>query len=93
VAHVDPMLEPAVLLDIARGRHQVSPEIAGRSRRCFDTGTNKTLGTPRRPTTGSEIELSSGGEHSLGVMPRSMRLLDVRRDPRVALQSDPGSAK
>ncbi len=33
------------------------------------------------------MEFSSDGEVTLGMMPGSMKLLDVRRDPRVALDS------
>lgn len=33
------------------------------------------------------MEFSSSGEVTLGMMPESTKLLDVRRDPRVALHS------
>jgi hypothetical protein len=82
---------------------QDAPDFALRVRRSFDAGTNKTLatlrcdGAPR--ISGSESEFSSGGEVTLGMMSGSMKLLDVLRDPRVALHSptleppkdDPGS--
>jgi hypothetical protein len=82
---------------------QDAQDFALRVRRCFDAGTNKTLATLRHDgaprINGSEIEFSSDGEVTLGMMPGSMKLLDVLRDPRVALHSptleppkdDPGS--
>src|SRR5664280_2467831 len=70
---------------------QDAPDFTLRVRRCFDAGTNKTLATLRRDgaprINASEIEFSSGGEVTLGMMPGSMKLLDVLRDPRVALHS------
>ncbi len=82
---------------------QDAPEFAARVRGRFEAGTNKTLATLRRDSSprisASELEFSSEGEVTLGMMPGSMKLLDVRRDPRVALHSptleppkdDPGS--
>lgn len=70
---------------------QDDPDFTLRVRRCFDAGTNKTLATLRRDgaprINASEIEFSSDGEVTLGMMPGSMKLLDVLRDPRVALHS------
>lgn len=80
-----------------------APDFALRVRRGFDSGTNKTLATLRRDgaprISASEAEFSSDGEVTLGMMSESVKLLDVRRDPRVALHSptseppknDPGS--
>ena len=82
---------------------QDAPEFARRVRARFDAGTNKTLASLRRDgaprISASELEFSSDGEVTLGMMPGSMKLLDVRRDPRVALhgptlepsKDDPGS--
>ena len=68
-----------------------APDFAARVRRRFDSGTNKTLATLRRDgsprISGSEMTFSSDGEVTLGMMPASMKLRDVRRDPRVALHS------
>ena len=80
-----------------------APDFAVRVRNRFDAGTNKTLATLRRDgaprLSASETEFSAEGEVTLGMMSGSMKLLDVRRDPRVALHSptmepskdDPGS--
>ena len=80
-----------------------APDFAARVRSRFAAGTNKTLATLRRDgsprISASELEFSSDGEVTLGMMPGSMKLLDVRHDPRVAVHSptleppkdDPGS--
>lgn len=86
-----------------------APEFALRVRARFDAGTNKTLASLRRDgaprISASEMEFSADGEVTLGMMAGSMKLLDVRRDPRVALHgptleppkddpsSGPGDAK
>ncbi|MFI7297275.1 pyridoxamine 5'-phosphate oxidase family protein [Streptomyces sp. NPDC050121] len=44
-------------------------------------------GSPR--TTGIEVRFL-GGELWLGMMPGSLKALDLRRDPRFALQANPG---
>lgn len=68
-----------------------APDFALRVRNRFEAGTNKTLatlrsdGSPRIST--SELEFGSDGEITLGMMPGSMKLLDVRRDARIALHS------
>ncbi|HEX8767639.1 MAG TPA: pyridoxamine 5'-phosphate oxidase family protein [Jatrophihabitans sp.] len=67
-----------------------APEFAERVQARFDAGTNKTLATLRRDGSPriSATELSfAGGQVSLGMMPRSVKLADVRRDPRVAVHS------
>jgi hypothetical protein len=67
-----------------------APDFATAVRARFDAGTNKTIaslrkdGSPR--ISGTELTFSDG-QVSLGMMPRSMKLLDVRRDPRVAVHS------
>jgi len=67
-----------------------APEFADRVRACFQSGTNKTLATLRRDgsprISGTELEFADG-QVTLGMMPGSMKLLDVRRDPRVAIHS------
>jgi Pyridoxamine 5'-phosphate oxidase len=69
---------------------QDAPDFAARVRACFDAGTNKTLATLRRDgsprISGTEL-LITDGEVTLGMMPDSVKLADVRRDPRVAVHS------
>ncbi len=47
-------------------------------------------GSPR--TTGLEVTFR-GGELWLGMMPDSLKALDLRRDPRFALQANPGEGQ
>jgi hypothetical protein len=67
-----------------------SPEFAAKVRGRFEAGTNKTLaslradGSPRISATECKFE---DGEVTLGMMGGSRKLIDVRRDPRVALHS------
>lgn len=67
-----------------------APEFAFRVRRRFELGTNKTIATLRRDgsprISATELEFRDS-EVTLGMMARSMKLLDVRRDPRVAVHS------
>jgi hypothetical protein len=67
-----------------------APEFAERVRSRFAVGTNKTIATLRKDgsprISGSELEIKDG-EVTLGMMSGSMKLLDVRRDPRVAVHS------
>jgi hypothetical protein len=67
-----------------------APDFAARVRGRFEAGTNKTIATLRRDRSprisATELELA-GGEVTLGMMAGSMKLLDVRRDPRVAVHS------
>lgn len=67
-----------------------APELAARVRSRFDAGTNKTLATLRADgsprISASELAFVDG-EVTLGMMPGSRKLADVRRDPRVALHS------
>lgn len=67
-----------------------APELAARVRARFDAGTNKTVATLRRDGSPriSAIEAAfADGELTMGMMPGSVKLVDVRRDPRVALHS------
>jgi hypothetical protein len=73
--------------------HQIeeaAPDFAARVRARFDAGTNKTIATLRRGgaprISGSELQFTNG-QVTLGMMPGSMKLLDVRRDPRIAIHS------
>jgi hypothetical protein len=67
-----------------------APELADRARGYFDALTHKTLATLRRDgsprISGTEIEFRDG-ELWLGSMWRSMKALDLQRDPRFALHS------
>jgi hypothetical protein len=67
-----------------------APEFAARVRGRFDAGTNKTIatlrsdGSPRISATELKFE---HGEVTFGMMSGSLKLRDVRRDPRVAIHS------
>ena len=69
---------------------QEAAEFAARVKARFEAGTNKTLATLRRDgsprISGSEAAFVDG-ELTFGMMPGSMKLLDVRRDPRIAMHS------
>ncbi len=75
------------------GWHEIerdAPEFASRVRERFAAGTNKTLATLRRDGSPriSAIECEfADGELTMGMMVDSLKLLDVRRDPRIALHS------
>src|SRR3954465_1557366 len=66
------------------------PEFAAKVKARFHAGTNKTIahprgaGAPRISATELKIE---DGDISLGMMNGSMKLRDVRRDPRIAVHS------
>src|SRR5258708_6844153 len=65
-----------------------APDFAARVRARFEAGTNKTIATLRMdggPRI-SAIELEfADGQVTFGMMGGSMKLLDVRRDPRTAV--------
>ena len=67
-----------------------APELAGRARAAFDAHKHKVLATLRRDgsprISGIEATIADG-ELWLGMMPRSRKALDLRRDPRLALHS------
>lgn len=65
-------------------------EFAAKVQARFDAGTNKTIATVRRDGAPriSATELTfENGEVTFGMMGGSMKLLDVRRDPRIAVHS------
>lgn len=66
-----------------------APDFARRLSALFDAGTNKTIATLRADGSPriSGIELQLDGRASLGMMGGSVKLADVRRDPRVAIHS------
>lgn len=67
-----------------------APEFAKRVQEVFASGTNKTIATLRKDgsprISASELEFADG-QVTLGMMPDSMKLRDVRRDPRIAVHS------
>jgi hypothetical protein len=68
-----------------------APELAAEVRACFAVRKHATLATLRRDgsprISGTEVEFDEDGEIYLGMMPGSMKALDLRRDPRLALHS------
>jgi Pyridoxamine 5'-phosphate oxidase len=80
-----------------------APDLAARARELLDAHAHKTLATVRRDgsprISGTECEIVDG-ELQFGSMWRSMKALDLLRDPRFALHSAsedppgwPGDAK
>jgi hypothetical protein len=67
-----------------------APELAARVRARFDAHAHKTVATLRRDgsprISGTECEFEDG-ELTFGAMWRSMKALDLLRDPRFALHS------
>ncbi|GID25781.1 pyridoxamine 5'-phosphate oxidase [Paractinoplanes brasiliensis] len=85
-----------------------APAFAARVKALFDAGTNKTIATLRRdgsPRISATEATFSDGELTFGSMAGSMKLRDIRRDPRLAMhaptleppadnpESGPGDAK
>ena len=70
---------------------QAEPEFAKRVRALFDAHRHKTLATIRKDgsprISGTEVEFTDDGDVRLGMMPDSLKLRDVQRDPRVAVHS------
>src|SRR3982751_4959509 len=67
-----------------------APEFAARVRSLFDAGTNKTIATLRRdgsPRISASEAKFEDGELTFGMMGGSMKLQDVRRDPRLAMHA------
>jgi pyridoxamine 5'-phosphate oxidase-like protein len=66
-----------------------APDFAERVRRIFESRKHKALATLRSDgsprISGIELEFQDG-EVILGMMPDSLKLKDVRRDPRLAIQ-------
>ncbi|MFF4798176.1 pyridoxamine 5'-phosphate oxidase family protein [Streptomyces sp. NPDC001351] len=69
------------------------PEFAKITEERFGAFTHHVLATLRKDgsprTTGLEVRFL-GGELWLGMMPGSLKALDLNRDPRFALQANPG---
>ncbi|AIS00067.1 pyridoxamine 5'-phosphate oxidase family protein [Streptomyces glaucescens] len=72
---------------------RAEPGLAKTVEERFGAFTHHVLATLRRDgsprTTGLEVRFL-GGELWLGMMPNSLKALDLRRDPRFALQANPG---
>ncbi|MFD4561382.1 pyridoxamine 5'-phosphate oxidase family protein [Streptomyces sp. NPDC058469] len=70
------------------------PELAATVEERFGAFTHHILATLRKDgsprTTGLEVRFLDG-ELWLGMMPDSLKALDLRRDPRFALQANPGA--
>ncbi|MFJ9868501.1 pyridoxamine 5'-phosphate oxidase family protein [Streptomyces sp. NPDC101165] len=71
-----------------------APELAALAEERFGSYRHHVLATLRRDgsprTSGLEVRFL-GGELWLGMMPRSLKALDLLRDPRFALQANPGA--
>jgi Pyridoxamine 5'-phosphate oxidase len=65
------------------------PEFAEHVRSTFAVRRHATLATLRRDgsprISGTEVSFDSDGQIYLGMMPRSVKALDLRADPRLAL--------
>ncbi|MFE9447256.1 pyridoxamine 5'-phosphate oxidase family protein [Streptomyces sp. NPDC006739] len=72
------------------------PELARTVEERFGAFTHHVLATVRKDgsprTTGMELRFRDG-ELWLGMMPDSLKALDLRRDPRFALQANPGEGQ
>ncbi|HLL32369.1 MAG TPA: pyridoxamine 5'-phosphate oxidase family protein [Streptomyces sp.] len=72
---------------------RAEPELARTVEERFGAFTHHILATLRKDgsprTSGLEVGFG-GGELWLGMMPGSLKALDLRRDPRFALQANPG---
>jgi hypothetical protein len=70
------------------------PELAATVEKRFGAFTHHTLATLRKDgsprTSGLEVRFLEG-ELWFGMMPDSLKALDLRRDPRFALQANPGA--
>jgi hypothetical protein len=70
------------------------PDLAAIVEERFGAFTHHVLATLRKDgsprTTGLEVRFLDG-ELWLGMMPDSLKALDLRRDPRFALQANPGA--
>ena len=66
-------------------------EFAEDVHRCFTVRKHATMATLRRDgsprISGTEVEFGDDGEIYLGMMPGSLKALDLRRDDRLALHS------
>jgi hypothetical protein len=72
------------------------PDLAKTVEDRFGAFTHHVLATLRKDgsprTTGLEVRFLNG-ELWLGMMPNSLKALDLRRDPRFALQANPGEGQ
>ncbi|MEV4229028.1 pyridoxamine 5'-phosphate oxidase family protein [Streptomyces bobili] len=72
---------------------EAEPDLARVTEDRFGAFTHHVLATLRKDgsprTSGLEVRFL-GGELWLGMMPGSLKVLDLRRDPRFSLQANPG---
>ena len=72
------------------------PDLAAAARTVFDAYKHKVLATPRADgsprVSGNELTFKDG-EAWLGMMHRSVKALDLLRDPRLAVHSAPADAE
>lgn len=65
------------------------PDFAAHVRRCFAIRKHATVATLRKNgsprISGTEVEFADDGDIYLGMMSGSLKALDLRRDPRLAL--------
>ncbi|WP_435211630.1 pyridoxamine 5'-phosphate oxidase family protein [Streptomyces sp. bgisy034] len=75
---------------------EAEPDFARTAEERFGAFTHHVLATLRKDgsprTTGLEVRFLNG-ELWLGMMPDSLKALDLRRDPRFALQANPGEGQ
>ncbi|MGV9456648.1 pyridoxamine 5'-phosphate oxidase family protein [Streptomyces sp. NPDC003635] len=76
--------------------NSAEPVFAAIVEKRFGAFTHHVLATLRKDgsprTSGLEVSFR-GGELWLGMMPDSLKALDLRRDPRFALQANPGEGQ
>ncbi|MDI3419737.1 pyridoxamine 5'-phosphate oxidase family protein [Streptomyces luteolus] len=74
----------------------VEPDLAATVEERFGAFTHHIIATLRKDgsprTSGIEVRFLDG-ELWLGMMPDSLKALDLRRDPRFALQANPGAGQ
>lgn len=68
---------------------EADPDLAAHVRRCFAVRKHATLATLRRDgsprISGTEVDFEDDVELYLGMMAESLKALDLRRDPRLAI--------
>jgi hypothetical protein len=68
---------------------EADPDLASHVRRCFAVRKHATLATLRRDgsprISGTEVDFEDDVELYLGMMAESLKALDLRRDPRLAI--------
>jgi len=70
--------------------HEAAPDLAAAAEKLFDSSGVVLVGSVRRdgsPRISPVEPLLTEGELYLGMMPRSVKVVDLRKDPRVCLHS------